>query len=109
MAQLHLRLRPSQRRGAAKGVHVVVAVRKVDDVLARRGGQSPERHTYCCSARNLHPAAKAENGIENRTGAVGKRPAIRDRGGVLDRLTAAEKACAIRFKLYVAGAFAFHD
>ena len=106
--KLHLRLRPGQRGGAVEGDGVVMLVGQVHHRIAAFGGHGPERDARGGAARNPHPAAQTEDGIEHRTGGVGKRPAFGDGGGGADGLAAADEAGTVGFKLHVAGGIPLH-
>ncbi len=109
MMKLHLRLGPGQHRRALERHRVVMLVGKVEQGLACRRGHRPEREPRGAAARDSHPPAQAEDRIEHGPDSVGQRPAVPDSGRCTVGMSAAQKAGAIGFELYVARGFAFDD
>ena len=77
MMQLHLRLRPGQRRRARKGGGVAMLVGDVEQRLARRGRHGPEGNARHRAGRDAHAAADREDRVEHGADGIGQPAAGR--------------------------------
>src|ERR1700679_599990 len=101
MMQLHLRLRPRQRRRALESGRVVMLVDQVERFGARRRDDGPERDPRRRSSRNAQTPAHAEDWIEHGTDGIRQRPPVDRRDRVAHVATAPEKSRTVRLELYL--------
>ena len=106
--QLHLRLGPGEGGRALERHRVEVFIGESEQCLPRWRGHGPEGETGIGPRSNPHPPAQAEDRVEHRTGRVGQRPAVADRGWCADGLTTTQETGAIGLELYLAGGFALY-
>jgi hypothetical protein len=90
MAQLHLRLRPGQRRGAVERGGVAVLVHGVDQGVAGAGHHRPERHMHNCPRGDGDAAAQCEDRIQHGAHGVGQGGPVH-RGRIARRPAAAQE------------------
>ena len=76
--QLHLCLRPGKGRRALESAGIPVLVDEVQKGFARRGDHRPEGDTRDPTSRHPDAPSHREDGVENGTDGVRKRPAVRN-------------------------------
>ena len=97
--QLHLRVRPCERRRAVVGGGIVILVGEPEDVLVRRRDHRREGDLRRRARRDLHAHAQARDRVQHRAGEIGQRASFGHRDRRVHGPSAADEARAVGLEL----------
>src|SRR5208282_6125158 len=97
--QLHLTLRPGERRGARERGLVAVFVDAIEKRFARGCSDHPKGDTNRRARRNAYASADGEDRIQYGADGNGERTAIRDRDRHPNIMAATEESRPVRLEL----------